>query len=183
MNTLRQPLVIIACGIVLWAITAQLNHYLAPWHLNLFTGGLVIAFPALRLPWRDTWRIALPLGLWHDAASAATFGVFTMLFLLAAALIHHFRARIPRTDTIASILTAILANTAILLLLTLALAIALAIRRVPAPAGILWTLALNTLLSALFIALAAPWYFALQAHALTLAGITPQMQAAQTTRD
>ena len=178
MNTLRQPLILIACGIVLWTITAQINHYLAPWHLNLFTGGLVLAFPALRLPWRDTWRIALPLGLWHDAASAATFGAYTMLFLLAAALIHRFRTRMPRTDTIAGIITAILANTGIIVLLSIALAI-----RVPIPDGIVWTLALNIILSAIFIALVAPWYFALQTQALIRVGITAQMQAGQTTRD
>ena len=176
MNTLRQPLILIACGIVLWTITAQINHYLAPWHLNLFTGGLILAYPALRLPWRDIWRIALPLGLWHDAASAATFGACTILFLLAAALIHRIRARIPRTDTLVGIVTAILANTAIIILLSLALAI-----RIPIPSGIIWTLACNTLLSALFIALAAPWYFALQTQALIRAGITAQMQSAQTT--
>jgi len=178
MNTIRQPLILIVCGIVLWTITAQLNHYLAPWHLNLFTGGLILAYPALRLPWRDTWRIALPLGLWHDAASAATFGACTLLFLFAAALIHHFRARIPRTDTIVGIVTAIFANIAIIILLSIALAI-----RVPIPAGIIWTLALNILLSALFIALAAPWYFALQTQALIRVGITAQMQSEQTARD
>jgi len=172
MNTLRQPLVIIACGIVLWAITAQLNHYLAPWHLNLFTGGLVIAFPALRLPWRDTWRIALPLGLWHDAASAATFGVFTMLFLLAAALIHHFRARLPRTDTLVAILTAILANTGIILLLSACLALRDLHARTSIPAGIIPALALDILLSGAFIALVTRWYFALQTRAINLAGIT-----------
>ena len=178
MNTIRQPLIIIVCGIVLWAITAQINHYLASWHLNLFTGGLIIAFPALRLPWRDTWRIALPLGLWHDAASAATFGAFTLLFLLAAALIHNFRVRVPRTDTLVGIITAILANTGIIILLSAALAI-----RVPIPAGILWTLALNILISAVFIALVTRWYFALQTQTLIHIGITAQMQSEQTTRE
>jgi len=175
MNTIRQPLILIVCGIVLWTITVQINHYLAPWHLNLFTGGLVLAFPALRLPWRNTWRIALPLGLWHDAASAATFGAYTILFLLAAALIHNLRVRIPRTDTFVGIITAVLANTGIIVALSIALAI-----RGPIPAGIIWTLALNTLLSAAFIALVTRWYFALQTHALIRVGVTAQMQAEQT---
>jgi len=175
MNTIRQPLILVICGIVLWTITAQLNHYLALWHLNLFTGGLILAYPALRLPWRDTWRIALPLGLWHDASTDATFGAYTLLFLLAAALIHNLRVRIPRTDTLVSIFTAILANTAILLLLSIALAI-----RGPIPAGIIKTLALDALLSAALIALITRWYFALQTHALIRAGITAQMQAEQT---
>jgi len=174
MNTLRL-LILIACGIVLWTITAQLNHYLAPWHLNIFTGGLILAYPALRLPWRDTWRIALPLGLWHDAATAAPFGAHAILFLLAAALIHYLRVRIPRTDTLVAILTAILANTAILAALSIALAI-----RDPIPAGIIRTLALDTLLSAALIALVTRWYFALQTQALIRLGITAQKQAEQT---
>ena len=177
MNPTRQRLVIIACGIVLWAITAQINHYLAPWHLSLFTGGLAIAFPALRLPQRDIWRIVLPLGLWHDAASAAPFGAHMLLFLLAAALIRRFRARIPRTDTIVGILAAILANTLVIIALTIALAM-----RGHLHAANLWTLALNTTLSAVFIALVARWYFALQTRALIHAGISARLQAEQTTR-
>jgi len=174
MTTIRL-LILVACGIVLWAITAQINHYLAPWHLSLFTGGLILAFPALRLPWRDTWRIVLPLGLWHDAATAATFGAHTLLFLLAAALIHNLRVRIPRTDTLVGIFTAILANTGIVALLSITLAI-----RGPIPAGILRTLALDILLSAAFIALVTRWYFALQTQTLIRIGITAQMQAEQT---
>ena len=174
MNTPNlQRLVLIACGIVLWTITVQINHYLAPWHINLFTGGLVIAFPALRLPQRDIWRIALPLGLWHDAAAATPFGAHMLLFLLAAAFIRFYRARIPRADTIVGILTAIL----------IALAIALAIRSPHLiPAGIAWTLTLNTILSAALIALVTPWYFALQSRALVHIGINAHMQAEQTTQ-
>jgi rod shape-determining protein MreD len=177
MNTALQRLVIIACGILLWTITAQINHYLAPWHLNLFVGGLIIAFPALRLPQRDICRIVLPLGLWFDAATAAPFGAHMLLFLLAAALIRRFRARVPRADIFVGIITAILANTAILIALSIALAI-----RNPIPAGIVWTLTLNIILSAALIALIAPWYFALQTHALVHAGINAHMQAEQTTQ-
>ncbi len=174
----RQPFVVIVCGILLWAITAQINHYLAVWHLNLFTGGLMISYAALRFRSRIIWRIALPLGLWIDAASAAPFGMHAALFLLAGIIIHKLRGRKPRTDAVFSVIVAVLANAA----LFIAVAAVFAIRG-PVQTGIVFTLLLNFMLSSAFVLLVAPWYFALQTRALELAGIDAHMQLGQISQD
>lgn len=174
----RQPLVVIVCGVLLWAITAQINHYLAVWHLNLFTGGLMIAYAALRFRSRIIWRVALPLGLWLDAASDAPFGMHAALLLLAGIIIHKLRGRKPRADLIFSVIVAVLANAA----LFVAAAAVFAIRG-PAPSGMIPTLLLDFMLSGAFVLLVAPWYFALQTRALALAGIDTHMQFGQTSQD
>lgn len=175
-STYRQPLVVIVCGVLLWAVTAQINHYLAVWHLNLFTGGLMIAYPALRFRSRLVWRIALPLGLLVDAASAVPFGMHALLFIIAGVVIHRMRGRNPRADTMFGVFVATVANAAMFA----AIAIAFAIRG-PVQIGVVWTLAANLFLSGVFVALIAPWFFALQTHALELVGINAQI--AQNTQE
>lgn len=171
----RQPLIIIACGIVLCALVAQLNHELAPWHLNLFAGGLLITYPALRLSHRDLWRIVLPLGLWMDAATPVPFGLHTILFFLACAILYHVRVRLPRADTVLGIVVAVLTNAGISLALSLAFAL-----RGPIPGNILGTLLCDVVLSSAFVALIARWFFALQNRALISPGIDPHAQLTQT---
>jgi rod shape-determining protein MreD len=174
----RQPLVVILCGVLLWTITAQLNHYLAVWRLNLFTGGLLVTYAALRFRSRIIWRIALPLGFWADAASAVPFGMHAALFLVAGIVIFQLRGRKPRTDLVFGVAVAVLSNAALFAVIALAFAI-----RGPVQAGVAVTLLLNLLLSSVFTALAAPWYFALQTRALELAGINARAQSGQTSQD
>lgn len=169
-SAFRQPLIIIACGVLLWTITAQLNHYLAVWHLNLFTGGLMLAYPALRFRSRLAWRILLPLGLLVDAVSAAPFGMHAFLFLLANVFIFWIRGRNPRPDAVFGVLVAVAANAALFLVVAAAFAI-----RGPVQVGVVWTVFANLVLSSVFVALVAPWFFALQTRALALAGISGQM--------
>jgi len=173
----RQPLIVTLCGVLLWTVTAQANHYLAAWHLNLFTGGLMLAYAALRFRSRIIWRIAAPLGLLVDAASATPFGMHAALFLTAGAVIHQMRGRKPRTDLVFSVAVAVLTNAALFLVIAVAFAI-----RGPVQAGVVLTLFLNLLLSSAFVALVAPWYFALQARALELAGIDARAQSGQTSQ-
>jgi rod shape-determining protein MreD len=174
----RQPLIAILCGALLWAITAQINHYLAVWHLNLFTGGLMITYAALRFRSRIIWRVAAPLGLLVDAASAVPFGMHAALFLVAGVAIHRARGRKPRTDLVFSVAIAVLANAALFLVIAIAFAI-----RGPVQAGVVFTLFINLLLSSAFVALVAPWFFAFQTRALELAGIDARAQLGQTSQD
>lgn len=174
----RQPFIVILCGVLLWAITAQINHYLAVWHLNIFTGGLMITCAALRFRSRLVWRIALPLGLWVDAASAVPFGMHAALFVVAGMVIHQLRGRKPRTDTVFSVIVAVTSNAALFLVIAVAFAI-----RGPVQTGVVFTLLLNLILSGVFVAVVAPWYFALQTRALEIAGIDAHSQLGQTSQD
>ncbi|MGC4074354.1 MAG: hypothetical protein QM760_17945, partial [Nibricoccus sp.] len=44
MTSRRLILVAFACGVVLWTLFGQLNHYLSDWHISLFVGGLLVTF-------------------------------------------------------------------------------------------------------------------------------------------
>ncbi|ATC65112.1 hypothetical protein CMV30_14760 [Nibricoccus aquaticus] len=167
MTSRRLILVASVCGIVLWTVFAQLNHYLSSWHVSLFIGGLLVVFPALRLNYRDGWKIVVLLGLWFDATAPVRFGLHAVLFLAAHTFIFNLRARFPREETYFGILVALIANAAIFLVLTLGLIV-----RHPAPLGALPAIFLDLFISELFVALAAGWFFSLQEHALEIAGFS-----------
>ncbi|MGC4072261.1 MAG: hypothetical protein QM760_07055 [Nibricoccus sp.] len=83
---------------MLWTLFGQLNHYLSDWHISLFVGGLLVTFPALRLPYRDGWKIVVLLGFWCDASAPIRFGLHAVLFLVAYTFIFNLRGRFPREE-------------------------------------------------------------------------------------
>ncbi len=155
------------CGVLFWTLSEQLNHYLSGWHVSLFIGGLLVTFPALRLRSRDSWKIVILLGLWCDATAPVRFGLHAVLFLSAHTFIHFFRDRLPREETLLGVVVALIANAAIFLVLTLAM-----IERHPTPFAALPAILFDLFLSELFIALIAPWCFALQERTLEIAGVS-----------
>lgn len=167
MTSRRLIFVAVACGAALWTLFAQLNHYLSGWHVSLFVGGLLVTFPALRLNYRDGWKIVVLLGFWCDATAPIRFGLHAVMFLAAHTFIFNLRGRFPREEAFFGILVALIANAAIFLVLTLAMIV-----RHPAPFSALPAILLDLLLSELFVAVAASWFFALQEHALEIAGLS-----------
>ncbi|MDR0901680.1 MAG: hypothetical protein LBM92_02795 [Opitutaceae bacterium] len=166
MRLYRTPVIIILCGILLCTVAAQLNHYLSPLHISVFAGGLLVVFPALRLRHSHGWRVLVPLGLWCDAATPLPFGLLTMLLLAAHSVIFQFRSRIP-AGPLAVVVVALAANIVIFAGVTL-----FCVFRREAPPGIALRFLVDLLASGLLVALVAPWFFALQEHALALlAGI------------
>jgi rod shape-determining protein MreD len=174
MRRYRTPIIVILCGILLCTIAAQLNHYLSSLHISVFVGGLLVVFPALRLRHRHGWRIIVPLGLWCDAATPLPFGLLTMLFLIAHAVIFQLRSRIPRAEPLVGVAVALIANIA----LFAAVAIFCALRR-DAPSGLALRLFVDLLASELLIALIGPWFFAVQEHALALFNAAPPRNETQ----
>src|SRR4051812_34148543 len=83
----RRTFIVLVCSIVLQTIVFQLNHYLAPWHVNLFVGGLLVTFPSLRIGYREGFWSVFLTGLYLDAASPVPFGLHALLFALAYAVI------------------------------------------------------------------------------------------------
>jgi rod shape-determining protein MreD len=165
--SLRRPLFVIFGGsVLLWWLVAQLNHLLAPAQFSVFVGGLLVAFPALRLGHREGWKLAVLLGLWCDAAAPVRFGLHAILFLAAHSVIFSLRGRFPREEALLGILVAVLANTGIALVLSVAL-----IGRGPAPLAALPPILFNLLASGIFVALITPWFFALQERSLEICGV------------
>ncbi len=152
-------------SLLLVVLLGQLNHYLGPWQLHAWCGGLFVAFAALRLDFRTGAAAAFIGGLLLDAGSPVTFGTHALLFLAAHAAIFNVRARAPRDETIVGVIAALLAN--------LGLFLALSFLRVDLgpDSGEAWMRDFADLLvSQLVLALIAPWFFAVQANLLRMSG-------------
>ncbi|MDD2762672.1 MAG: hypothetical protein PHE83_01705 [Opitutaceae bacterium] len=159
----RRWLIPFATMLLLWCLVVQLNHYLAPHGAYLFTGGLLVTFGALRLGLRNGLAASLLAGLALDAVEPVPFGTHLLLFAVMHLVIFRLRIRFPREETIFGVVVALLANLALFLGLSL-----VALGDHPA-AGAAWMRIFADLgWSQLFIALVAPWFFALQERALGL---------------
>jgi rod shape-determining protein MreD len=152
--------------LLLWAVLAQLNHSLAPWHITLFAAGLYVTQAALFLRLRPGLAAVFAAGLVCDANSPVGFGTHALLFACAYSVIHRLGDRLPHDEMLGRIAIALIVNFALFFLLTF-----LELRPVPAAA---WPrLAADLLISQVFLGLIAPWFFALQRQALVLAAAVP----------
>lgn len=152
--------------LLLWVVVAQVNHALAGTHVYLFVGGLFVAYAALQLPLRDGLSAVLLAGLLCDSNAPVPFGLHTLLFAAAYAVISNLRDHLPRDETVARVIVALLANLGLFLVLSFVL-----IGRGPAPGTVWPRLIFDLVCSQVFLALVAPWFFALQARALVLAQV------------
>jgi cell shape-determining protein MreD len=168
----KTPLLVLFGNAILWAIVAQLNHYLSAWDVSVFAGGLCVAFAALRFSPRDGYRALLLTGLWFDAAAPVPFGLHALLFLFAHAVINSFRTRIATEDSLIGLLVAAIANLALIVALSIGL-----LHRNPA----LWELwprvTVDSLISFCAVILLGPWYFATQEHLLAFFGAPLRREA------
>lgn len=167
MKLLRRTLVLSATLLLLWGVVAEVNHLLSGLRVFLSVGALYVAFVALAQPFRAGLIISAIGGLICDAnAPTAVFGLHTLLFVAAHAVLFHLRDRIPRDDTISRVIIALLANLALFLLLSFS-----QIHRSPSPAAAWPRLFVDLVCSQVILTLIAPWFFALQTRALILAGV------------
>lgn len=160
--------------LLLWVLVSQVNHTLSGMRVYMFVGGLFVAYSALTLPLREGLITALLGGLLCDAGmplasepAAIAFGLahtHTLLFVLAQAVVFNLRDRIPHAETAARVLVALFANLGIFLLFSFAHT-----GRASSPALVWPRVIADLACSQVFLALIAPWFFALQTRALALA--------------
>ncbi|MDB6169508.1 MAG: hypothetical protein JWM88_2372 [Verrucomicrobia bacterium] len=163
---MRRTLVTFLTLLLLWVIVAQVNHAASAAHLYFFVGGLFVTYAALVLPLRGGLAAVLLAGALCDADSPVPFGTHVLLFALAHAVVFNIRDRVPRDETVARVIVALLVNLALFLALSFAL-----VGRSPAPASAWPRLLADLVGSQLLLALVAPWFLALQARTLVLAGV------------
>lgn len=166
---MRRFLVILPTLLLLWALVSQLNHVLSPFHVYVFAGGLFVTYTALNFPLRAGMAASFVAGLVADANAPVPFGTHAVLFAAAGALLHDLRDRLPRDDTMGRVVIALMANFGLFLAMTFIEGAAS-----PAPAGLWPRLLADLVCSQAALALAAPWFFALQGRALVLAGAEPE---------
>jgi hypothetical protein len=173
---MRRVVVIFCTLLLLWLLIAQFNHALSRFPVHLFVGGLYITYAALALRFRDGMIVAFLGGLLCDANmpiapafSSAALGLahtHTLLFVSAYTLLHHLRDRLSRNETTARVLVALFTNLAIFVVFAF-------LRISDSPAlGAIWSrIVIDLACSQIFLALVAPWFFALQERSLVLAGV------------
>jgi hypothetical protein len=80
-------------NVLLLYLTLLVNSSLAEFSIYLFLLGPMLVLPALYLRHQSYFICTLFTGLWVDAALPASFGLFTICFLCAGALIFAMRIR------------------------------------------------------------------------------------------
>jgi rod shape-determining protein MreD len=148
---------------LLWALVAQVNHVLTGVRVYLFVGSLFLTYAALKLRLHAGLGATLLGGLICDANAPVDFGTHTLLFAAAHAIVFNLRDGLPRDDTIARVIVALLTNLALFLVFSF-----IQIASSPAPAAAWPRLIVDLLCSQVFLALVAPWFFALQHRSLVL---------------
>ncbi len=157
---------------ILRALVAEVNSALSGFHVWLFAGGLFVAYSALAMPFRSGFAASVLGGLLCDSVSPVAFGTHAALFGAAHAIVFNVRERLQRDETVVRVVVALLVN--------LALFIALSLLRVKSPhlgAGAWPRLFSDLAWSQVALALAAPWFFALQLRTLELARAKPSRMA------
>lgn len=163
----RRIFVTVGCGWLIALLFAQTNHYLAPAHLHLWPGGLLVAFASLRLEYREGLVSVLLLGLLMDTATPVAFGLHALLFGIAHAVIYNLRNRFPREEAIFGVIVALLANLGLFLVFCFT-----RVGDLPLPGASWLRLIADLLVSQVVLALVTPWLLALQERTLEIAGVS-----------
>jgi len=162
-------LIVTLANLLLGWLVGLLNHYLAGLAVNLYLGGLLVAYGALRLDPRSGLTSTFLTGLFVDALSPVPFGTSLFLFCLVHGVLLYGRHRFPREGALFALVVSLLAN----LFLMLALSFLL-IGANPQPASAWLRIFADLIFSQLALAAVGPWFIALQDRAMELAGIHPE---------
>jgi cell shape-determining protein MreD len=163
---MRRLLILLACSLILWVIVTQINHAATGIRVYLFVGGLFVTFSALTQPFAPGLSSAMLSGLIFDANTPVAFGTHMVLFAATHVVVYRLRDRVPRNDTISRVTVAVLANLALFLVFSFS-----QLLRSPAISGAWPRLFIDLICSQIFLALVAPWFFALQSRSLVLARV------------
>jgi rod shape-determining protein MreD len=169
---MRASLVLFLTLFLLRALVAEANTALSGLHVWLFAGGLFVAYSALMVPFRQGFLASILGGLLCDAAAPVPFGTHAVLFGAAHAAVYNLRERLQRDETAVRMAIVLILNAAFFLVITLA-----RVRHVPAVASVWPRLLSDFWWSQVAVALAAPWFFALQLRSLELARAVPSRSA------
>jgi rod shape-determining protein MreD len=157
---------------LLRAILSEVNSALSGSHTWLFAGGLFVTYSALMLPFRQGLAVSVLGGLLCDSLAPVAFGTHAALFATAHVIVYNARERLQREETLVRVAVALVLNLALFIAITF-----VRIRQVPSGATVWPRLLWDLSWSEVSIAVAAPWFFALQLHSLELARANPSRRS------
>ncbi len=161
----RRILVLFGCGLVLWFLISQVNHYLAPARLYVWVGGLYVTFAATRLASQEGLYASFLTGLLLDAVAPVAFGLHAFLFGIAHIVLVRLRHRFAGDVTIVAATVALLTNLALFVVFTVT-----QLGAMGESAAVGLRLLMDLVVSQCVLVLLAPWYFAFQSRALEIVG-------------
>lgn len=167
---MRRFLSLAVCSLILWVVVTQLNHSISAAQIYLSVGALFVTFAALTQPFAVGLWVAIFAGLVLDANTPVAFGTHLILLATADVLIFRLRERVPRNDTVSRVAIAVVANLVVFIAFSVVEFI-----RTPVSAAVWPRLLVDLVCSQVFLAVVAPWYFALQTRALMLAGVDREL--------
>jgi rod shape-determining protein MreD len=165
---MRGALVLFLTLYLLRALVAEANTALSGLHVWLFAGGLFVGYSALMVPFQQGFAACVLGGLLCDSVSPVPFGTHAALFGVAHAAVYNMRERLQRDETAVQLVVVLAVNAAFFLVITL-----VRVRHVPAGADVWPRLLSDFAWSQAAVALAAPWFFALQTRSLEIARAVP----------
>jgi rod shape-determining protein MreD len=164
---MRGCLVLFLTLYLLRALLAELNTELSGLHVWIFAGGLYVAFSALAMPFRIGFAASVLGGLLCDAMKPVAMGTHAALFGAAHAAVFNLRERLQRDEVAVRVVVVLVLNLVLFLSLSL----------VRGHFGALPRMLSDLAWSEAFVAVAAPWFTALQIRSLELAGASPERLA------
>ncbi len=166
MNFDLRWVLVVLLNLLFILMAAELNHYLAPLSFSLFFGGLLLAFPILRLDPRGGFLCTALTAFFLEAVSPLPTGLLFWTMMFAHAVFFSFRGRFARETVRAGVLCAVVLNVAVMAVLWVVFLSSAVDPGIYLRRGLLEAAA-----SAAAVAVAAPWFLALQKAALLRAGI------------
>jgi cell shape-determining protein MreD len=165
------PRVIILLGAnaLLLYLTLLVNSALAGWSIYLLMLGPMLVFPALFLRHRSYFICTLFTGLWVDAALPSAFGLFTIGFLFAGALVFQMRIRFRVEHNYHPIVLAHYLNFFCIVLVTVAMG-----HPYFSSLGFWWHVVATSLASHLVLLVVAPWFFNFERMLFALCRLDPE---------
>lgn len=153
-------------NLVLILLTAEANHWLSPLSFQIFTGGLLLGFPVLRLNLKQGLLCTAFTGFFFEVGSPLPHGSVFLAMMACHVFLFSFRGRFARETLRAAVLATVLLNLALFSFFA-ATALLHALDWMVALRRLVW----EAMASSLLAGLASPWVFAMQISALRKAGI------------
>ncbi len=165
---IRWAWVLLANLLLIWLVGLG-NHYLSPFAVHLYVGGIFAVYAALRLDFLHGFAATLLTGLAFDAMEPVRFGTHLVLLGIIHATLLYGRHRFPRDEPIFATVVALFSNLFLFLVLSFLL-----VGENPRPADAWLRLFVDLIASQIVIAVVMPWFVAINARLLELANLHPE---------
>lgn len=161
----RWVVVLLANLLLIWLI-GEANHYLAPFAVHVYLGGLFLTFGILRLQLRQSFLANGATALVLDAMNPLPFGTTFLLLMICHTIVFSIRGQFDRESLRSSLLVALSLNVVLMIALGVITG-----GRLPDPSIHWGRIVADSTVSLAAVLIVGPWFLALQKSSLASIGI------------